>query len=121
MAWMRKLPELRRTLRRELRNALSLRRPPPMSRSVRRVARALVLGIAVSLIVTGASQVGALAGWETRAVDAFLFFRDRVPAPEIVLVAIDDESFEALGARQPLPRDYLAALLDFLLRSGART
>jgi len=88
-------------------------------RSTRRIARALLLGVAVSLAVTGASQIGALAGWETRAVDTFLFFRDRVPAPEFVIVAIDDDSFEALGARQPLPRDYLAALADFLLRSGA--
>src|SRR5439155_6174865 len=111
-------------------------RPPPASRaegsrnppdgasmtprSTRRIARALLLGVAVSLAVTGASQIGALAGWETRAVDTFLFFRDRVPAPEFVIVAIDDDSFEALGARQPLPRDYLAALADFLLRSGAR-
>jgi adenylate cyclase len=91
-----------------------------VSRSSRRIARALLLGVAVSLAVTGASQVGALAGWETRAVDAFLFLRDRVPAREFVIVAIDDDSFEALGARQPLPRDYLAALADFLLRSGAR-
>ena len=88
-------------------------------RSTRRIARALLLGVAVSLAVTGASQIGALAGWETRAVDTFLFFRDRVPAPEFVIVAIDDDSFEALGARQPLPRDYLAAVADFLLRSGA--
>jgi adenylate cyclase len=84
------------------------------------VAKALLLGVAISLIVTGVSHVGVLAGWETRAVDTFLFFRDRVPAPEIVVVAIDDASFEALGARQPLPRDYLAAIADFLLRSGAK-
>jgi adenylate cyclase len=91
-----------------------------MSRPTRRVTRALLLGIAVSLAVTGASQIGVLSGWETRAVDTFLFFRDRVPAPEIVLVAIDDDSFEALGARQPLPRNYLADVADFLLKSGAR-
>jgi len=35
-------------------------------------------------------------------------------------VVIDDDSFEALGARQPLPRNYLADLADFLLTSGAR-
>ncbi len=102
------------------RNALRLRHPPPLSRPARRIAKALLLGVAVSIAVTGASQLGALSGWETRAVDVFLFFRDRVPAPEIVLVVIDDDSFEALGARQPLPRDYLADLADFLLRSGAR-
>jgi adenylate cyclase len=112
--------DILRWIRNEVRQVLRVVRPKPVSRSTRRVAKALLLGIAVSLAVTGASQVGALAGWETRAVDMFLFFRDRVPAPEIVLVTIDDESFEALGARQPLPRDYLADIADFLLKSGAR-
>lgn len=87
---------------------------------VRRVAQALLLGVAVSVGVTALSRVGVLSGWETRAVDAFLFLRDRVPAPEIVLIVIDEESFAALGERQPLSRGYLADLGDFLLRSGAR-
>jgi adenylate cyclase len=104
----------------EIRSTLRVIRPKPMAQSTRRVGKALLLGVGVSLAVTGASQVGVLAGWETRAVDAFLFFRDRQPAPEIVLVGIDDDSFEALGARQPLPRNYLAAVADFLLMSGAR-
>ncbi len=85
-----------------------------------RVVRALLLGVAVSVAVTALSRVGALSGWETRAVDTFLFFRDRVPAPEIVLVVIDEEAFRELGERQPLSRRYLADLGDFLLRSGAR-
>jgi adenylate cyclase len=86
----------------------------------RRVLRALLLGVAVSLAVTGLSRVGVLAGWETRAVDAFLFLRDRIPAPGIVLVVIDEASFAALGERQPIPRGYLAELGEFLLQSGAR-
>jgi class 3 adenylate cyclase/CHASE2 domain-containing sensor protein len=53
-------------------------------------------------------------------VDAFLFLRDRVAAPEITLVAIDDDAFHALGQRQPLSRRYVADLADFLLTSGAR-
>jgi adenylate cyclase len=80
----------------------------------------LLLGVAVSIAVTALSRVGVLSGWETRAVDAFVFLRDRVPAPEIVLVEVDEESFAALGERQPLPRRYLADLGEFLLRSGAR-
>jgi adenylate cyclase len=78
------------------------------------------VGLLVSIAVTALSRTGVLAGWETRAVDAFLFLRDRVPAPEIVLVLIDDDAFQALGQRQPLPRRYVADLADFLLRSGAR-
>ncbi len=91
-----------------------------LSPGVRRVVNALLLGVAVSVGVTALSRVGALSGWETRAVDAFLFLRDRVPAPEIVLVLIDEDAFAALGERQPLSRRYLADLGDFLLGSGAR-
>jgi hypothetical protein len=83
-----------------------------------RVLRAMLVGLLVSVAVTALSRTGVLAGWETRAVDAFLFLRDRVPAPEIVLVLIDDDAFLALGQRQPLSRRYVADLADFLLRSG---
>jgi len=86
----------------------------------KRVLHALLLGMAVSVAVTALSRVGAFSGWETRVVDAFLFLRDRVPTPEIVLVVIDEESFAALGERQPLSRRYLADLGEFLLGSGAR-
>jgi adenylate cyclase len=85
-----------------------------------RVLRAMLVGLLVSVAVTALSRTGVLAGWETRAVDAFLFLRERVPAPEIVLVLIDDDAFLALGQRQPLSRRYVADLADFLLRSGAR-
>ncbi len=91
-----------------------------MTPARRRVAQALLLGVAVSGGVTALSRVGVFSGWETRAVDAFLFLRERVPAPEIVLVLIDEESFAALGERQPLSRRYLTELGEFLLRSGAR-
>lgn len=86
----------------------------------RRVGWALVLGVAVSVGVTVASRVGALAGWEARVVDAFQFLRGRAPTPGIVLVAIDEAAFRELGERQPLSRRYLADLGEFLLRGGAR-
>jgi CHASE2 domain-containing sensor protein len=85
-----------------------------------RVVRALGLGIAVSLGVTAISHVGLLAGWETRAMDAFQFLRDRQSSPDVVLVTIDEETFRELGERQPLSRRFLADLADLLLRSGAR-
>jgi adenylate cyclase len=88
--------------------------------AARRVLRALLIGIAVSVAVTGLSRVGVLAGWETRAVDAFLFLRDPVRAPGIVVVALDEDAFRSVGERQPISRRYLADLCDVLLRSGAR-
>ena len=80
----------------------------------------MLVGLLVSVAVTALSRTGVLAGWETRAVDTFLFLRDRVAAPEITLVLIDDDAFQALGQRQPLSRRYVADLADFLLKSGAR-
>ena len=80
----------------------------------------MLVGLLVSVAVTAFSRTGVLAGWETRAVDTFLFLRDRVAAPEITLVVIDDDAFQALGQRQPLSRRYVADLADFLLKSGAR-
>ena len=87
--------------------------------SARRVLRALALCALVSVGVTALSQVGVLAGWETRAVDAFLFLRDRESSPDIVLVLVDEEAFRELGERQPLSRRYLADLGELLLQSGA--
>jgi len=80
----------------------------------------MLVGLLVSVAVTALSRTGVLAGWETRAVDTFLFLRDRVAAPEITLVVIDVDAFQALGQRQPLSRRYVADLADFLLKSGAR-
>ncbi len=98
-----------------------MRRPRWLRRTARPIGRALLLGLAVSAGVTGLSRIGTLAGWEARAVDTFLFFRERVASPTLVIVAIDDETFRALGERQPLDRRFLADLVDFLFRSGART
>jgi len=65
------------------------------------VLRAMLVGLLVSVAVTALSRTGVLAGWETRAVDAFLVLRDRVPAPEIVLVLIDDDAFLASASASP--------------------
>jgi adenylate cyclase len=84
------------------------------------VVRALLLGLAVSVVVTVLSRVGYYAGWEARAVDKFLFFRERIASPALAIVAIDEDTFQALGERQPLDRRFLADLTEFLLRGGAR-
>ena len=53
-------------------------------------------------------------------LDAFVFWRERGAAAEIVLVTIDGAAFRELGERQPLSRRYLAELGELLLTSGAR-
>jgi adenylate cyclase len=90
------------------------------ARASKPVTRALLLGLAVSVVITVLSRIGVYAGWEARAIDAFLFFRERVPSPAVVVVAIDEDTFQALQERQPLDRRFLADLGDFLLKSGAR-
>ena len=86
----------------------------------RRFYRSLTLGIAASLIVSLVSYFGYLQGWEAKAFDLFLRVRGRVKSPEIVLVEIDDAAFRSLGEKQPLPREYLAGLIEVLGRSGAK-
>lgn len=84
------------------------------------VVPALLLGVVVSLATIGLSSIGVFEGWQTRAVDAFQFLRDREPPSEIALVHIDEDTFRELGEGQPLSRRFLTELADFLLRSGAR-
>ncbi|MBI2553325.1 MAG: adenylate/guanylate cyclase domain-containing protein [Candidatus Rokubacteria bacterium] len=87
----------------------------------RRIVYALLLGLGVSVFVTVSSRLGSLEGWETRVIDTFLFFRQRVPSPDIVLVVMNEAAFQELGERQPLSRRYVADLAEFLIRAGART
>ena len=84
-----------------------------------RLLRLWAAGAATSLLVTGASALGYLESLQTRAVDLLLFLRGQQFPASVVIVAIDDATFESLGHRQPLPRSYLARLVRGLQRSGA--
>ncbi|MFQ5830452.1 MAG: CHASE2 domain-containing protein [Candidatus Methylomirabilia bacterium] len=77
------------------------------------------VGIASSLLVTGASAMGYLESAQSRALDLLLWLQGQRFASDVIIVAIDDEAFESLGRRQPLPRKYLARVLRGLQRSGA--
>lgn len=78
------------------------------------------VGIACSLLVTGASALGYLEFLQARTLDLILHVQGQGFPSEVVIVAIDDAAFESLGRRQPLPRAYLARLLQGLRRCGAR-
>jgi adenylate cyclase len=71
------------------------------------------------MIVTGASAVGWLESLQVRTLDLIQQLGGQRFPPEVVVVAIDDAAFEKLGARQPIPRAYLARVLRGLERSGA--
>lgn len=77
------------------------------------------VGVAASLLVSGASAMGYLEAVQARALDLILWLRGQQFPSNVVIVTIDDKAFEALGHRQPIPREYLARLLRALQRSGA--
>jgi adenylate cyclase len=84
--------------------------------------RLLVLwggGLGAALLVTAASALGYLETLQARTIDLLQFLGgQRFPA-EVSVVAIDDSAFASLGARQPIPRGYLARIIRGLERSGA--
>ncbi len=80
----------------------------------------VVLGYIASVAVTTVTSLGYFSGYQGKAVDLYLWVRNQGRAPEIVLVAIDDAAFLGLNEQQPLPREYLAAVIRGLRKSGAR-
>lgn len=89
-------------------------------RRKRRFYKSLILGLSVSLLTSSASYMGYFERFEAKALDLLLWARGRVKSPEIVLVHIDDQAFRNLEEKQPLPRSYLASLIEVLGKSGAK-
>jgi adenylate cyclase len=71
------------------------------------------------MAVTAASALGWLEPLQVRTLDLVQRLGGQRFPPEVVVVAIDEAAFENLGARQPIPRAYLASVLRGLDRSGA--
>lgn len=91
-----------------------------LKRRKRRFYKSLVLGVSVSLITSFASFMGYFEGFEAKALDLLLWIRGRVRSPEIAIIHIDDQAFRNLGEKQPLPRSYLAGIIELLGQSGAK-
>jgi adenylate cyclase len=86
----------------------------------RRFYKSLILASAVSLLTSLASYLGYIDGLEAKALNFLFWLRGQQKSPEIVLVQIDDQAFRNLDEKQPLPRAYLAGLIDLVARSGAK-
>ncbi len=94
-----------------------------MSRTLRRIAprgkrrggelkRALVLGSGTAFLVL-AQVFGLFETLELKSLDVrFIFRGPRQPRSPILLVTIDEDSFDELGQAWPWPRDLHARLLD---------
>src|SRR6185503_4794283 len=91
-----------------------------LQRRKRRFYKSLQLGIGVSTLLSLASYLGYLEIVEAKALDFLMLLRGQQRSAEIVLVQIDDDAFEKLGERQPLPRSYIASLIDIVARGGAK-
>ena len=90
-----------------------------LKRRKRRFYKSFLLGATVSVVLSVASYLGYLEFIEDKALDFLIFLRGQQRSPEIVLVKIDNEAFEKLREKQPLPRSYLANLIDVVSRAGA--
>ena len=86
---------------------------------LRRLCQLWVTGAAAAVIVTGASALGWLEPLQVRTLDLVQRLGGQRFPPEVVVVAIDEAAFERLGARQPIPREYLASVLHGLDQGGA--
>lgn len=88
--------------------------------SSRRFVSILLVSLLVSGLVTGASTLGYLDSIQQKALDFFIWWKGEGRMAEIVIVAIDEDAFAQMGNRQPLPRESLAELLNFLTACGPR-
>jgi adenylate cyclase len=58
---------------------------------------------------------------QLKSLDLLFLFRGRLsPAPEIVIVAIDEPSFAEISKQWPWPRSFHARLLEQLNQAGAK-
>ncbi len=96
------------------------------SRSTRSRALLIIGAVAALLILLEiigliSNVTTPLEGLELSARDLSFRLRGaRPPAEEIVIVAIDDDSFNWTGYQWPWPRAYLAEIVNWLDQAGAR-
>jgi CHASE2 domain-containing sensor protein len=75
----------------------------------------------VALGVGGAVQFARLLpGLEQDSIAARFQHRGKQPAPGLLVVAIDDKSFDDLATQWPFPRRYHAEAIDRLTQDGAK-
>jgi len=83
----------------------------------------LILIVFLTALITLALQtVPALESLELKTIDWRFAWRgvEAVDDVPVVIVAIDDQSFESLPNRWPWPRSYYAHVVDNLTRAGAK-
>jgi adenylate cyclase len=89
-----------------------------------RLRRALLVALAACAAAVGVAATGLLDRAEDTTIDERFALRETLHAPgpprDVVVVGIDEESFEQLGLQWPLPRALHARAIRTLLAAGAR-
>jgi adenylate cyclase len=80
-----------------------------------KLAKSLLVSFIVAIIVALLMTVGFLDTWESKISDAF--YSPSSTDDDIVIVAIDDESFQELGML-PWPRSYYATVINNINQSS---
>src|SRR5256885_10546701 len=86
-----------------------------------RLRQLWVVGAIAACAVTAGSAMGYFESLQVRALDLLMYLQSPRQPGTIVIVAVDDAAFDALGRRQPIPRDYLARVLRGVGRAAAAT
>src|SRR6266508_3934840 len=84
-----------------------------------RLIQLWTVGVLAACAVTVVSAMRYVEAFQARALDFLIYLRSTRQPSTVVIVAIDNSAFDALGRRQPLPRDYLARVLRGVQRAGA--
>jgi CHASE2 domain-containing sensor protein len=89
-------------------------------RAARRLRVLLVAAAVAAGALGGAHAIGALDPLEHATLDARFALRAAERPPEVIVVAVDDVTFDELGVQWPFPRSMWATVTDRLHRAGAR-
>jgi CHASE2 domain-containing sensor protein len=85
------------------------------------VTAVLVAGILAAAVAVAAYLGHLLPGVQGDALALRFQARGAEPAPEVVVVGVDDVTFSDLGEQWPFPRSMHARAIDRLREAGART
>jgi len=86
----------------------------------KKLLRFALVSVVTSLMVTASSYMGYFEPVQRKALDLMVWWKEKERPSQIVIVVIDDEAFQYLGEKQPLPRKELASLIDLLKRCDAK-
>ncbi|HKY32578.1 MAG TPA: adenylate/guanylate cyclase domain-containing protein [Candidatus Polarisedimenticolia bacterium] len=87
---------------------------------LKRFLQAFAVSLAASGVVIGMASLGLWRGLDAAVFDVFSELRGSDPPADVLIVAIDDETFSRMGRRQPVDRRALADLIRSVAAQGPR-